>query len=214
MKPCHLFRLQLFPFASLLQTSDNMMKCRGIVNEKECGNVLPDEAKFCPECGTAASSLVAFDCPCGVTVRGNHKFCFNCGSPVRLADPKDSTSNVCCAKLPDGSVCGFTLIQGLNFCPSCGTRTSLKEDQQVSSPPDKGAAKDECTAVSPTASSSTTQNQTTDRTDTLGESKNGEFNCMLPCVVPYLTCCLYLKMSKMSKRFARFRGFSYQNIAE
>ncbi|KAK7107714.1 hypothetical protein V1264_015588 [Littorina saxatilis] len=109
-----------------------MMKCRGIVNGKECGNVLPDEAKFCPECGTAAASLVTFNCSCGVTVRGNHKFCFNCGSPVPLTDPKDSAPQVCCAKLPDGSVCGFTLIQGLSFCPNCGTRDPVGKEQQTS----------------------------------------------------------------------------------
>ena len=101
------------------------MKCR------ECGTILSENEKFCPDCGTAAAAILTISCPCGVTLRGEHKFCYNCGAPVQLKRLPESTPKLCSAKLPDGTPCGFTLLQGLNFCPNCGTRSSAQEGQQT-----------------------------------------------------------------------------------
>ena len=103
------------------------MKCIGRVNGKECGSILLENAKICPTCGTAAGASLTIHCPCGATLRGEHKFCYSCVAPVQLKPA--STPKVCPAQLSDGTTCGFTLIQGLNFCPKCGARSSPKEDQ-------------------------------------------------------------------------------------
>ena len=108
------------------------MKCSGTVNGKECGSILSDNAKFCPDCGAAAGAILTINCSCGTTVRGNHKFCHNCGRPVQLSKLPESTPKVCSGKFSDGTPCGFTLVQSLSFCPSCGTRNSSKKDQPAS----------------------------------------------------------------------------------
>ena len=111
---------------------------------RECGTILSDNAKFCPECGTAATAVLTVSCPCGVTLRGEHKFCHNCGKLVQLNKLPESTPKVCSAKLSDGTTCGFTLLQGLSFCPQCGVRYSSREDQQ-----EPAAEKEACSARLP-----------------------------------------------------------------
>ncbi len=75
-----------------------------------CGTALPENAKFCLQCGAkveSAEELVT--CPkCGEKV-ANGRFCLNCGAP--LAPSK-------CPK------CGKPLVAGAKFCGECGERLS------------------------------------------------------------------------------------------
>lgn len=52
------------------------MKCSG------CGNEIPEGAKFCPECGTAANSE-RFCSECGYQLMSDQKFCPQCGAPIQ-----------------------------------------------------------------------------------------------------------------------------------
>ncbi|MDO4478005.1 MAG: SPFH domain-containing protein [Lachnospiraceae bacterium] len=74
----------------------------------KCGNALPENAKFCLECGTKIEPLGEKEmiCPhCGEkTPKG--KFCMNCGQPL---------ANTC----PN---CGAEVPQGGKFCLECGTK--------------------------------------------------------------------------------------------
>ena len=144
------------------------MKCRGTVNGKECGSILPENAPFCHDCGTAAGAI---HCQCGVTVRGEHKFCHNCGAPVQLTELPASTPNVCPAQLPDGTPCGFTLLQGLNFCPNCGTRWPAEEQRQTQDPGEAGAKqRDDHSNIATTPTSSSDSKQHSDATGVSGAS--------------------------------------------
>lgn len=83
----------------------------------------------------------------------------------------ESTPKVCCAKLSDGTPCGFTLIQGLNFCPKCGTRSPAQEGQQTQGPgeDDVQQTDDHSTAAAATVSPSD-PNQRTISTEVLSAS--------------------------------------------
>lgn len=74
----------------------------------KCGSVLPENAKFCLECGAKVETLSENEmiCPkCGnKTPKG--KFCVECG--VKL-------QNVC-------QNCGKEVPRGAKFCPLCGQR--------------------------------------------------------------------------------------------
>ena len=74
----------------------------------KCGNSLPENAKFCLECGTKIEALADNEmiCPkCGKkTPKG--KFCMECGHPL---------VNRC-------SNCGAEVPQGGKFCLECGTK--------------------------------------------------------------------------------------------
>lgn len=73
-----------------------------------CGNALPENAKFCLECGTKIEQLSANEmiCPhCNTkTPKGN--FCMECGGKLQLNCPN----------------CGFEITQNAKFCPECGHR--------------------------------------------------------------------------------------------
>lgn len=75
---------------------------------KKCGTVLPENAKFCLECGEKVSTVSpeAVKCPqCGKTVIRS-TFCTECGykfTPV-------------CRK------CGVDIIDGAKFCSQCGEK--------------------------------------------------------------------------------------------
>ena len=77
----------------------------------KCGAALPENAKFCLECGAkveppAPSAVV---CPkCGATVAGG-KFCLNCGAPLTPTS---------CPK------CGKEIAPGAKFCGECGEKLS------------------------------------------------------------------------------------------
>ena len=79
-----------------------MIKC------PKCGKSLPDNAKFCLECGTKIEQLTENEmiCPaCGKkTPKG--KFCMECGQPLANRCPN----------------CGAEVPQGGKFCLECGTR--------------------------------------------------------------------------------------------
>lgn len=73
----------------------------------KCGAPLPQNAKFCLECGEKVASVIRDNtiiCPsCGKTVaRG--KFCPECGYKFITACPK----------------CGKEIVPGAKFCPECG----------------------------------------------------------------------------------------------
>lgn len=76
----------------------------------KCGSQLPENAKFCLNCGEkvpskAASASVA--CPkCGAQLPPGAKFCLECGSPLLLKCPN----------------CGKELQAGAKFCLECGTK--------------------------------------------------------------------------------------------
>ena len=79
-----------------------------IVKCAQCGSVLPENAKFCLECGAKAIVPEANEtiCPnCGQkTPKG--KFCMECGTPLVNKCPE----------------CGAEVPQGGKFCLECGTK--------------------------------------------------------------------------------------------
>lgn len=72
----------------------------------KCGADLPENAKFCLECGERVVAVGSIVCPeCGNTVaKGN--FCPECGHKFVTACPK----------------CGSELAPGTKFCPECGEK--------------------------------------------------------------------------------------------
>lgn len=74
----------------------------------KCGNELPENAKFCMECGNKIEVLAENEviCPaCGKkTLKG--KFCMECGQPLVSRCPN----------------CGAEVPQGGKFCLECGTK--------------------------------------------------------------------------------------------
>ena len=79
-----------------------------IIKCPKCGNHLPDNAKFCLECGTKIEQLAENEmiCPaCGKrTPKG--KFCMECGQPLTNRCPN----------------CGAEVPQGGKFCLECGAK--------------------------------------------------------------------------------------------
>ena len=75
----------------------------------KCGADLPENAKFCLECGEKVAPAIPDNmivCPeCGSTVQKG-KFCPECGHKFITACPK----------------CGTTLTAGAKFCPECGEK--------------------------------------------------------------------------------------------
>ena len=45
-----------------------------------CGKQIPDQAKFCPECGAPTSIVCS---KCGAKLNPNAKFCPECGEKVK-----------------------------------------------------------------------------------------------------------------------------------
>ena len=72
----------------------------------KCGADLPENAKFCLECGEKVVAAGMVVCPeCGNTV-AKGKFCPECGHKFVTACPK----------------CGTELAPGAKFCPECGEK--------------------------------------------------------------------------------------------
>lgn len=85
-------------------------KCR------KCGSVLPENAKFCLECG--AKVEIPFE---------NEIICPNCGSKT----PKGKFCAECGAKLQNICPnCGKEVPQGAKFCLECGQRTGGEANEQ------------------------------------------------------------------------------------
>ncbi|XP_071135692.1 E3 ubiquitin-protein ligase rnf213-alpha-like isoform X2 [Mytilus edulis] len=84
------------------------MKCRNIVNGKECGVDLSPNANCCVECGEDVRTI---ECPkCSTTVKETQKFCLNCKWKVEenAFVNKTSPSNVTHEEVPaDESVGGL-----------------------------------------------------------------------------------------------------------
>ncbi len=78
----------------------------------KCGAILPQNAKFCLECGEKVETTPTIDeivCPkCGAKVKKG-KFCLECGAP--LLPPV-------CPK------CGKEVVAGAKFCLECGEKLS------------------------------------------------------------------------------------------
>ena len=86
-------------------TKEKINSIKGIVKCEKCGASLPQNSKFCLQCGEkiAESSLVT--CPgCGKQVQKG-KFCLECGYKFAIT----------CSK------CG-TEVENGKFCPQCGEK--------------------------------------------------------------------------------------------
>ena len=81
----------------------------------KCGKAVPQNAKFCLECGTKIEQLTENEmiCPnCGKkTAKGN--FCMECGSKLQLSCPN----------------CGNEIPQGAKFCLECGYKLGGGENE-------------------------------------------------------------------------------------
>lgn len=81
----------------------------------KCGNALPENAKFCLECGAKIEQLGESEmiCPhCGKkTPKG--KFCMECGGKLQLSCPN----------------CGNEIPQGAKFCLECGYKLGGEKNE-------------------------------------------------------------------------------------
>lgn len=77
---------------------------------QECGNVIPLDSKFCPQCGHQV--LVFEQCAgCGKNLSPNAHFCSRCGQAVTERPP----ARTC-------SACGTENLPGALFCNQCGEK--------------------------------------------------------------------------------------------
>lgn len=94
---------------NLQKTNNQSVTC------PKCGNAVPQNAKFCLECGTKIELLSDSEmlCPnCGKkTPKG--KFCMECGNKLQLTCPK----------------CGNEIPQGAKFCLECGYKLGGGENE-------------------------------------------------------------------------------------
>ena len=88
---------------ALIQTNASNNQCA------KCGAPLPQNAKFCLECGEKVAPVMqdnTVTCPsCGKTV-AKGKFCPECGYKFITACPK----------------CGKEIVPGAKFCLECGEK--------------------------------------------------------------------------------------------
>lgn len=82
--------------------SEKISKC------PKCGNDLPENAKFCLECGTKIENLSENEvlCPHCSKKTPKGKFCMECGGKLQLTCPN----------------CGKEVPQGAKFCLECGQK--------------------------------------------------------------------------------------------
>lgn len=97
-----------FNLGTLTNVTQNVVPSSVSLKCPKCGNELPENAKFCLECGAKIEKLADNEmiCPaCGMkTPKG--KFCMECGRPL---------VNKC-------SNCGAEVPQGGKFCLECGIK--------------------------------------------------------------------------------------------
>lgn len=87
----------------------------------KCNSEIPNQAKFCPHCGTPAPEAVKtprFCMYCGATVDANTQFCEHCGQ--RLAPPADTSAEEAAEPL-DAS--GSSAPQAENHAPAVTQNT-------------------------------------------------------------------------------------------
>lgn len=90
-------------FSDSLST-ENKPRVKTISCDK-CGATIPENAKFCPECGKKQG----LTCPkCGATLKKGAKFCSECGEKVA------QTEKTC--------ECGAKISEDTKFCPECGKK--------------------------------------------------------------------------------------------
>ena len=81
----------------------------------KCGTLVPQNNKFCPNCGASMQQQTAnvIKCPkCGTEVKEGSRFCPNCGNQMEQPEPKT-------VKCPD---CGTDIHSNVKFCPNCGRK--------------------------------------------------------------------------------------------
>jgi len=93
-----------------------------------CRRTLPEEAVFCPECGSAAADVpppstgTGAKCPhCGEALPESAADCPNCGEKASSLATEDITTSGECPN------CGVELPEEAEVCPSCGERLSGSE---------------------------------------------------------------------------------------
>ncbi len=92
-----------------------------------CQIQLPDEAVFCPNCGTQAEDVAPPEargatCPeCQAGIPVESKFCPWCGASLAELVAAEPISLNCC------SACGHSLPEEAVFCPECGAKVEQPE---------------------------------------------------------------------------------------
>ena len=109
-------------FGEQMSGIKNAMNIKPTVKCAKCGNEIPQNSKFCPNCGSVngdTEKTEKIKCSnCGYNYDKNVKFCPECGNAYN-ACPK------CGADIPDGQekcpVCSSELSKN---CPKCGTKVN------------------------------------------------------------------------------------------
>ena len=92
-------------FNESIRSAKNTQK-QVVVPCVKCGVSIKGNSKFCPECG----AVQALSCSkCGEPISKGSKFCANCGEKVKVS------GNVC-------KKCGKSLSPHAKFCPDCGEK--------------------------------------------------------------------------------------------
>ena len=117
-----------------------------------CGNVLPDDAIFCDQCGnklpvvpenkSAAEEEPLYCRFCGTKFSADAKFCLKCGAPrlrpdeeiePLVIDVPEGTTVVSISDAPPSDICmfcGAVMDVDQSFCPVCGA-PRLKPGESV-----------------------------------------------------------------------------------
>ena len=93
-----------------------------------CGKTLPEDARFCGDCGVKAEPRLPTRCTdCEATLPEGAKFCLRCGAKVPIQTVPQHCLN-----------CGTALLGDAVFCMKCGTKRGGQREGQA--PGDRGAA--------------------------------------------------------------------------
>lgn len=88
------------------------MKCRN------CGAVVNDDTRLCPECGTRMDYYKKVCIECGALLDEDSIFCEECGAKVASPQVK------ICKK------CGAVLMPNAVFCHECGAKNSIRDERK------------------------------------------------------------------------------------